>query len=99
MNAARNYSIIKREQAIKVSKKTTSIYESVELPKGLEDKFNALDRQNWLDEKYTVGYDTLHLHKSNRTFSTNSPLETKDAYSVKAETGLTWKQLDWIFKN
>lgn len=73
-----------------------------ELEKSLErlDKWcKEEDERQYLEERYTHGYDTVYLHKSKRTFSTESPLSPKDAYSVKTEMGITWKQLDFIFNN
>jgi len=75
-------------------------YEPV--PQEVQEAFNKrmdeLEHQNYLDMRYTYyAEDTVFLHKSKRTFSTNSPLNPKDAYSVKNEMGLTWKQMDWVF--
>ena len=65
----------------------------------LLESLEVYDREQWLEEKYTLGYDTMYLHKSNRTFSTNSSIEPKDAYSIKQESGLSWKQLKYLFNN
>ena len=82
-----------------VSEYISEDYEAVphHVTEGVNKHLDELAHQNYLDEKYTYYYDTVYLHKSKRTFSTNSPLSPKDAYSVKNEMGLTWKQMDWVF--
>lgn len=101
----------KQEEKIQASKDRLAREEAELEDVSLEELEKSLDRLDayikeeeeaqHLEERYSYQYDgtdsVMYLHKSKRYFSTSTALKPSDAYSVKAETGLTWKQLDWIF--
>tara|TARA_R110002050_G_scaffold101765_2_gene210098 strand:- start:478 stop:891 length:414 start_codon:yes stop_codon:yes gene_type:complete len=73
------------------------------IQEAVSKSLDKIDHQNWLDEKYSYisgEYGTqMYLHKSGRKFYTDTSIQAKDAYSIKRESGLSWKEIQWIFSS